>query len=61
MAGYRRPPVRVLKFAGALLGASAVGAQGYERWGGYGAVFGILIGFCLGWLAAWWVAREIFD
>lgn len=61
MATYRRPPVKVLKFSAALLSAAAVGAEGYQRWGGYGATFGILFGLCLGWLAGWWVSRELFD
>ncbi len=61
MAGYRRPPVKMLKLVGALLGATALGADFYQRWGGTGATFGVLFGGCLGWIIAWWVARELFD
>lgn len=60
MAGYRRPPVRALKFITGLLGATAMGSTGREHWGRSGLAGGILLGFFVGWLVAWWVARELF-
>lgn len=60
MAAYRRPPTKMLKLVGAMLGATALGADFYQRWGGTPALFGILFGACLGWIVMWWVARELF-
>jgi hypothetical protein len=61
MAGYRRPPVRALKITGAMLGATPFAIEFYQRWRGFGAAIGLVIGGCLGWIVAWWAARRLFD
>ena len=61
MTGYRRPPVRALKVVIALLGATALGAAGRGHFGRPGLVAGIVLGVGAGWVAGWWVARELFE
>ena len=54
------PPVKGLKIVGALLGATALGSAGWQHWKKPGLGLGVAAGLALGWIAAWWAARELF-
>lgn len=49
--------MRLLKTLVNLVVATLVGAAGSKLFGGWGMLFG----FIAGGLAAWWVARRVFD
>jgi len=54
------PPVRGLKIAGALLGATALAASGWQHWRKPGLVAGMTFGAGLGWIVAWLAVRRLF-
>jgi len=57
----RRPPTRLLRFLGLVIGVAMVAPTMKQHWGRSGLIIGIFLGALLGWLFGWWVKRSFLD